>query len=35
MENRKKFEDVEFQALLDEDDSQKQKQLAIELGVSQ
>ena len=31
----KKFEDVELQALLNEDDSQTQKQLAEQLGVSQ
>ena len=30
-----KFEDVELQATLDEDDSQTQKQLAEQLGVSQ
>ena len=30
----KKFEDVELQALLDEDDSQTQKQLAEQLGVN-
>ena len=30
----KKFEDVEFQALLYEDDSQTQKQLAKQLDVS-
>ena len=35
MENRQKFEDVEFQALFDEDDSRIQKQLAQELGASQ
>ena len=31
----KKFEEEELQALLDEDDSQKQKQLSEQLGVSQ
>ena len=31
----KKFEDVELQGLLDENDSQTQKQLAEQLGVSQ
>ena len=31
----KKYEDVELQALLDEDDSQIQKQLAEQLSVSQ
>ena len=31
----KKYEDVELQALLDEDDSQTQKQLAEQLSVSQ
>ena len=31
----RKFEDVELQASLDEDDSQTQKQLAEQLGVSQ
>ena len=31
----KKYEDVELQALLDEDDSQTQKQLADQLSVSQ
>ena len=31
----KKFVEVEFQALLDEDDSQSQKQLAKQLDVSQ
>ena len=31
----KKFEDVELQASLDEDDSQTQKQLVEQLGVSQ
>ena len=31
----KEFEDMELQALLDENDSQTQKQLAEELGVSQ
>ena len=31
----KRFEDVELQALLYEDDSQTQKQLAEQLGVSQ
>jgi len=30
----KKYEDVELQALLDEDDSQTQKQLAEQLSVS-
>ena len=35
MENRQKFDDVEFQALLDEGDSQTQKQLAEQLGVNQ
>jgi len=30
-----KYEDVELQALLDEDDSQTQKQLAEQLSVSQ
>ena len=35
MENRIKMEDGELQALLDEDDSQTQKQLAEQLGVSQ
>ena len=33
--NRQKFEDVELQALLDEDNSQTHKQLAEQLGVSQ
>ena len=33
--NDKKIEDVELQALLDEDDSQTQKQLSEQLGVSQ
>jgi len=31
----KKYEDVELQALLDEDDSQTQKQLAEQLSISQ
>ena len=31
----KKYEDMELQALLDEDDSQTQKQLAEQLSVSQ
>ena len=31
----KKFEDVKLQALLDEDDSQSQKQLAEQLDVDQ
>ena len=31
----KKFEDVELQVLLDEDNSQTQKQLSEQLGVSQ
>jgi len=31
----KKYEDVELQALLDEDDSQTQKQLAEQLSVNQ
>ena len=31
----KRYEDVELQALLDEDDSQTQKQLAEQLSVSQ
>ena len=36
MKNRQNnLEDVELQALLDEDDSQTQKQLAEQLGVSQ
>ena len=34
-QSSKKFEDVELQTLLDEDDSQTQKQLAEQLGVSQ
>ena len=34
MDTAKKFEDVELQALLDEDDSQAQKQMAEQLGVS-
>ena len=35
MRDRKKFKDVELQALSDENDSQKQKQLAGQLDVSQ
>ena len=35
MENHQKFEDVELQPLLDEYDSQTQKQLTEQLGVSQ
>ena len=35
MKTAKKFEDVKLQALLNEDDSQTQKQLAEQLGVSQ
>ena len=34
-ENQKKYEDVELQVLLDEDDSQTQKQLAEQLSVQQ
>ncbi|GJQ68941.1 hypothetical protein Trydic_g6127 [Trypoxylus dichotomus] len=34
-EPQKKYEDVEMQLLLDEDDSQTQKQLAKKLGFSQ
>ena len=34
-EPSKKYEDVELQALLNEDDSQTQKQLAEQLSVSQ